>query len=77
MNRNQFFDFESASKELFLWRTVDDDGQNYCWADIQWLRFTKAFGSVFFKTSLDQNVPFRKICLKKRGIRSIKRYNLK
>lgn len=74
MNRNQFIDFASAAKELFLWR---NDGQKYCWADVKWLRFTKEFGSVFFKSSLDENEPFRKINLKKRGISSINKNNLK
>ena len=44
--RNQFFDFTSADNKLFLWKKVDDDRQKYCWADIKWLRFTKAFGSL-------------------------------
>ena len=66
MNRNQFFGFASAAKELWLYRKVNNGEQKYFLADTKLLRTTKAFGYVFFKNSLDENVPFRKIILRKR-----------
>lgn len=71
MKQSNIFDFANASKNLFTWRKVDTNGEKYTWHDIKWLRFTKEYGTIYFKTSLNEEEPFKSIKIVKRGINSV------
>lgn len=77
IQQSEIFDFSAVSKERYLWRKVDDNGNKYNWRDIKWLRFTKEFGTILFKTTLSEDETFKTINLKRRGINSIKLTDLK
>lgn len=77
MDQNNIFDFGNAAKQLFTWRKVDNAGEKYNWNDIKWFRFTKEFGKVYFKKSLNEEDPFKFINIQKRGINSVKINDLK
>lgn len=58
MQQSNIYDFGNAAKQLFTWRKIDDVGKKYNWNEIKWFRFTKDFGKVYFKKSLNEEEPF-------------------
>ncbi|XP_036326739.1 uncharacterized protein LOC118739490 [Rhagoletis pomonella] len=77
MDQSNILDFAHASKNVFTWRKVDDNGDKFNWHDIKWFRFTKEYGNIYFKTSLSEEDPFKCINITKRGINCVKIKDLK
>lgn len=77
MENSEFLDFSSLSKEKFMWRKTDTDGSKFAWQNIKWLRYTKDFGSIYYKTSLKENEPFKVLNIKRRGFNSVKTNDLR
>lgn len=72
MEQNDFFDFSHIIKTKFMWRNINENREKFVWRKVKWLRYTKEdYGTIFYKTSLDENAPFEKLNVQRRGINSI------
>lgn len=71
MDQQKLRDFKETSKQKYLFRKVDQDGQKINWRNIKWLRFTSIFGIIYFKETLKADVPFRIMKIHKRGVNNI------
>ncbi|XP_067633255.1 uncharacterized protein [Eurosta solidaginis] len=77
MNLEDFFDFRLLLKTKLMWRSTNQDGEKFVWKDIRWLRFKKAnFAKILYKTTLDEDAPFKTLNLLKRGVNSIVKADL-
>lgn len=76
INQDEIFKFSDIAKERFLWRKIDNYGQKFIWQHVKWMRFTKEFGTIYFKTSLSDIEEFRTLNIRRRGFNSIKSTDL-
>lgn len=71
MERTHFFDFKTLSKNKFIWRKYDYDGNKFSWWNVKWLRYCQNnFGIIEYKNTLIESKLFHKLNIKKRGINS-------
>lgn len=54
-----------------MWRKTNEEGEKFEWSQVKWLRYTKEFGIIYYKTTLNENEPFKKLNINKRGICSV------
>lgn len=65
--------FKSFSKLLtgpMVKRTIDTNEEKVNWLKIVWLQYDKNFGIIQFKYSLDDDIPFRHLDLRKGALRA-------
>lgn len=67
MNQEDFFAFSDLLSKSLVRRTTDTNGEKVSWLKIKWLRFTKEFGVVEFKYTLDDQAPFKVLDLRRRS----------
>ncbi|KAJ9591376.1 hypothetical protein L9F63_002081 [Diploptera punctata] len=61
-------DFAGPYKGPLQLRKEDSDGNKIRWREIKWLHFERDHGfDIFFKTSLKEEDPFRKVSFRRRG----------
>lgn len=68
MDQSMFLNFSAALKEKFTWRKTNTTGEPFKWSSVRWLRYTKTFGIIQYKTSLVEEEDFKILNTKKRGI---------
>ncbi|XP_067646121.1 uncharacterized protein [Eurosta solidaginis] len=61
MKANNFFDFSKLLKTQFVYRPCNEDGDQFIWKEVRWIRYTKDISCFYYKTSLDVNEPFKVI----------------
>lgn len=62
-----FLNFADLLRTNLVMRKKDTSGNAFLWHDVKWFRYTKDTGNIFFKTSLNEEDPFRTICVARRG----------
>lgn len=67
MTHDKFLDFASLLKFELVLRKKDSSGDTFNWLKVKWLRYTKTPGEISFKTSLQNDEPFKFLCLLRRG----------
>lgn len=67
MKQEDFLDFSSMLKNSLVLRCRDSEGQQFKWLSKRWLRYSKDYGVILFKDTLDRDMPFRELDLKRRG----------
>lgn len=65
MTQEDFLAFSKVLSKSLVKRTSDTEGEKVSWLKIKWLRFTKEFGIVKFKYTLNEEAPFRTLNLKR------------
>lgn len=76
MTQENIYNFSDFLKNKFTWRKVDAEGNKFNWNEIRWLRYTKDFAKIKYKTSLDENEDFKILNIARRGINSVKSSDL-
>lgn len=71
MQQNSFKDYGLTVKTKCSFRKINEDNERVIWHDIKWLRYTKSFGKVFYKNTLDVDEPFKTINIRKRGFNEL------
>lgn len=71
MTQNKFYDFGKILPTKFMMRKVDKDKNKFIWRNVQWLRYTKKFGTVLYKNSLTEDEPFKTLNIKRRGVNNV------
>lgn len=66
-----FFDFAGLWKTSLLLRKKDAEGNPFSWHSVKWLRYTRVYGVIHFKTTLKEDVPFKTLCVRRRGKENI------
>ncbi|CAG9824362.1 unnamed protein product [Phaedon cochleariae] len=69
MTQDDFLAFSKLLGDILVKRTCDTDGDKVSWLKIKWLRYTKEFGIIKFKYTLDETVPFKTLDLKRGRMR--------
>lgn len=67
MKNTDFLDFSSLLKGPLVLRHKDVDGQQFKWLDKRWMRYDNEFGVISYKNNLEEDTPFFKFSLKRRG----------
>lgn len=67
MTHDKFLDFASLLKNQLVLRKKNSEGNLFKWQEVKWLRYTQAPGKVYYKTSLQENEPFKIVSFLRRG----------
>lgn len=67
MKSDDFYDFSALLKGPLVLRYKDVDGEQFKWLEKRWLRYQKEFGIILFKDTLQNDVPFKTLNLKRRS----------
>lgn len=54
-----------------MMRKNDTEENKFNWLKIRWIRYTKEFETILYKTSLNEDEPFKHLNIKRRGINNI------
>lgn len=65
MGQEDFLAFSKLIGNVLVKRVSDTNGEKVSWLKIKWLRYTREFGIIQFKYSLEEDVPFRTLDLRK------------
>ncbi|KAJ9583050.1 hypothetical protein L9F63_022607 [Diploptera punctata] len=74
VEKQHFLDFSSLCKPTgpFQMKKTDTLGNTFLWQKTQWLKYVKETeGIIFVKESLNENIPFKEISLRRRGRNSL------
>ncbi|CAG9764926.1 unnamed protein product [Ceutorhynchus assimilis] len=67
LTHEAFLNFADLYKSQLVLRKKDSSGDSFKWHDVQWLRYTREPGKIFFKKSLTDEGNFAEICFARRG----------
>ncbi|XP_063216648.1 uncharacterized protein LOC134542596 [Bacillus rossius redtenbacheri] len=67
LNHQDFLNFAELYKTSLFLRKKDSSGEPFKWTEMRWLRYTQERRVIQFKNTLDEDAPFREICLKRRN----------
>lgn len=80
MTQDDFYDFANLLTTVFVKKQKNSKGGTFKLQECKWLKYTKEYGMVYYKKSLDETEMFEEINFNRRGRRTtdlklIKRYN--
>lgn len=67
MKFSDFFQFSSLLKSSLILRTKDTEGNQFKWLEKRWLRYTKEYGLVAYKDTLNRQSEFKFINMNRKG----------
>lgn len=76
MQQSSFKNYGLTAKTKCSFRKFNEDNERVVWQNIKWLRYTKDFGKIYYKNSLNAEESFKTINIRKRGFNQIKQDDL-
>ena len=67
MTQNDFFKFDKLFSDEIVMSTKNMNEEKFDWKNVKWTRFIKEQGTMLYKRSFDENEPFLKLNLNRRG----------
>lgn len=72
MNDSDFYAFGNLIKTKFQWRHIAEKSEKFSWKNVKWLRYSQGdFGVVQFKNSLNDDEPFKRLNIRRRGFQTV------
>lgn len=76
MLQSSFKDFGLAAKTKCTFRKFSEENEPFNWRNVKWLRYTKEFGKILYKNTLNIEEPFQILNIFKRGLSQLYFKNL-